>query len=302
MKRINFRLIVSIVAIIYYSATIDIFGQSAREIKVIPDVEYGHKDGMVLTLDVYQPGKQNGAAVIFINSGGFQSPFFVRQYEVGNEVSWDMIPKEDLKPEFMQQVSFKELLENGFVVFDVRHSSSPRYMLDEITGDCELAITYIKKHAQSYHISKNRLGIWGASAGGYLAGYLAANPKPGNEIQAAGLYFPAGYDFLNPYNDPVRQALPSLNISDKKLDTLSIKHYLSEKAPPTIILYGALDQPFITEPSDAIYLDLKKYKVPTEKIVLGEVGHIWCDKEGVFKKNSSDEAMNNLVAWFLKNL
>ncbi len=299
---INFRLFVSIITILIYSTTINVFGQDTQETKVIPDVVYGYKDGMALTLDVYQPGKQNGAAVIFINSGGFQSPFFVRQYEVGNEASWDMIPKEEMMPEFMQQVSFKELLENGFVVFEVRHSSSPRYMLDEITSDCESAITYIKKYAESYHISKDRLGIWGASAGGYLAGYLSANPKPGNEIQAAGLYFPAGYDFLNPYNDPVRQALPSLNISDKKLDTLSIKHYLSEKTPPTIILYGALDQPFITEPSDSIYLDLKKYKVPTEKIVLGEVGHIWRDKDGVFKKHSSDEAMKNLVAWFLKYL
>ena len=37
------------------------------------DVVYGHKFGMALTLDVLKPAKPNGAGVIFMVSGGFNS-------------------------------------------------------------------------------------------------------------------------------------------------------------------------------------------------------------------------------------
>ncbi len=38
---------------------------------VIPDVVYGHKDGMALTFDVFKPaGKANGGGVLFMVSAG----------------------------------------------------------------------------------------------------------------------------------------------------------------------------------------------------------------------------------------
>ncbi len=47
----------------------------AREGTLLPlittDVVYGHKVGLAMTFDVYQPQERNGAAVIFINSGGW---------------------------------------------------------------------------------------------------------------------------------------------------------------------------------------------------------------------------------------
>jgi hypothetical protein len=40
---------------------------------ITPDVVYGHKDGMALTFDVITPAKPNGAAVLFLQSGGWYS-------------------------------------------------------------------------------------------------------------------------------------------------------------------------------------------------------------------------------------
>ena len=37
------------------------------------DVVYGHKDGLALTLDVHRSARPNGAGVISIVSGGWQS-------------------------------------------------------------------------------------------------------------------------------------------------------------------------------------------------------------------------------------
>ena len=51
--------------------------------QITPDVVYGHKDGMALTFDVLKPAQQNGAAVIFIPTGGWYSPYFDPKIAVG---------------------------------------------------------------------------------------------------------------------------------------------------------------------------------------------------------------------------
>ena len=300
MKKIFFTILLSVTL----STAI---AQVNNEISIFPDVVYHHKDGMGLLMDIYVPQNSNNKGVIFINSGGFYSPFFSKQYkEKGdalshiNEDNYTFVEKTDLVPEYSQQFSFNELLKSGYTIFDVKHSSAPRYMLDEITDDLKYAISYIKKYAQKYKVSKDRLGICGGSAGGYLAAYLAANPQKENNLKAVVLYFPAGYDYFNKRNIELRKALPSLNISEKKLDSLSLKHFISNKMPPTLIMYGENDNPFITEPSDIITNELKDLDVECEKIVFENVGHIWMDEKGKYNQETGDKAMYNLIEWFNK--
>ena len=299
----------SIIAILLSIALTSVFAQNENDITIFPDVVYHHKDGMALTMDIYVPSNHNSKGVVFINSGGFQSPFFSNQYvEKSNSLSeviennFVFIPKIDLKPEFSQQFSFEELLKSGFTVFDVRHSSTPKYMLDEITTDLNFAVSYIKKYSKKYKVSEDRLGICGGSAGGYLAAYLAANPKGDNNLKAVVLYYPAGYDFLNSRNEMVRKALPSLNISDKSLDSLSLKHYISSQMPSTLIIYGALDNPFITEPSEILIKEFKNKDVECDKIIFDKVGHIWMDENSKYSNETGEKAMSQLIDWFNKYL
>ena len=56
----------------------------SEEFLITPDVVCGHKFGMALTFDVYQPRQRNGAAVIFVNSGGWVS-FFPNFFEQTSE-------------------------------------------------------------------------------------------------------------------------------------------------------------------------------------------------------------------------
>ena len=78
--------------------------EPARQPSVITDVVYGHKDGLALTLDVYRPAHPNGAGVISIVSGGWQS-----SVEMGGFIA----------------AYYPPLNEKGFTVFAVRHGSSP---------------------------------------------------------------------------------------------------------------------------------------------------------------------------------
>ena len=47
--------------------------QPAPEVTRVRDVIYQKRDGFVLTMDVFQPAKPNGAAIIKLVSGGWNS-------------------------------------------------------------------------------------------------------------------------------------------------------------------------------------------------------------------------------------
>src|SRR5215203_3631269 len=79
---------------------------SAADPEVIPDVVYGHKDGMALTYDVLRPAKQSGAALLWIQSGGWYSAY--------------------ADPRALAGAS-KGFLDKGYTVVVVRHGSAPKY-------------------------------------------------------------------------------------------------------------------------------------------------------------------------------
>ncbi|HKI79738.1 MAG TPA: alpha/beta hydrolase [Ignavibacteriaceae bacterium] len=270
---------------------------------VTPDVLYGNKNGTTLTMDVYQPLVQNGAAVLFINSGGFYSPFVPKQYNsnqslpADNKLNYTFIKKEEFNaPAFMQQFSFQDLLKAGYAVFDIHHSSAPTFKLDEIVVDCELALDSVIKYANSFNIDPNRLGIWGASSGGYLAAYVGF--KLHNKIKSIVLYYPAGYDFLKYPN--LKLVLPSLKLKDETLKNLSLYNYIASSDPPTLIMYGEQDSAFIKGPSERIFKDLDRLGVKTKLIKYSDVGHIWRGNDGKYNYEISNKAMKELIKWFDK--
>lgn len=138
-------------------------------ILITPDVVYGRKFGMALTFDVYQPPEPNGAAVIFVNSGGWVS-FFPAFYEQTPEGLRLLSDEEltEISPGFYQ-ASFRPFLAEGFSVFAVRHGSSPRFEMPEILDDLRRATRFIRSHADEYGVDAERLGLLGGSAGGHLS-------------------------------------------------------------------------------------------------------------------------------------
>ena len=67
LRALAFALV--LVTAVFLSAT-----ARAAEIEIIPDVVYGHKDGLAMTFDVIKPKiNANGAAILFMVSGGWVS-------------------------------------------------------------------------------------------------------------------------------------------------------------------------------------------------------------------------------------
>ena len=149
------------------------------------DVVYGRRDGIALTMDVFQPKRSNGAAVVQVISGGYFSAH------------------EQIEPAL-----FQPLLDRGYTVFAVVPGSQPLYQVPEIRANLNRAVRFIRHNAQDYRIDPDRIGITGSSAGGNLSLLVATDGDSGNpqskdpvdressRVQAAAVFFPLT-DFLN---------------------------------------------------------------------------------------------------------
>lgn len=277
------------------------------------DVIYGHKNGVALTMDVFTPRKgANGAAVVFVVSGGWysdqttiDSPFIRPLVEV--------------------------MLRRRYTIFTVCHGSQPRFTVPEAIADMNRAVRFIRYHARDYHIDPDRIGITGGSAGGHLslmqgvagdrgdAKSLDPVERTSSRVQAVACFFPPT-DFLNYGTDgaiafaedgvlkdyrtavDVRELDPRTHrlehVTDKdKVKALSRRispiTHVSADAPPTLIVHGDADKLVPIQQAEVIIAKLKKAGVPAELVVKKGAGHGW---------GGMDKDMETIADWFDKYL
>lgn len=253
------------------------------------DVIYGRKFGTALTMDVFTPKKQNGAAAIVCISGGW----------VSNH--------EQINPAF----AFT-LLNRGYTVFAVVHGSQPKFTIPECVEDINRAVRYIRTHADEFKIDGDRIGITGASAGGHLSLMLGCagcegDPKAKDPVdrasscvQAVACFFPPT-DFLN-YGEPGIKSLGiepnhkfkapfdfrvqdpqtkvfapvDLETREKICKEMSPIYHVNAGDAPTLILHGDADELVPLQQSEIIVEKFKEAGVPAELVVKKGAGHgVW---------------------------
>ena len=272
------------------------------------DIIYGRKYGMALTMDLLKPAKPNGAAVLWVISGGFFSSH-----------------EETLDPGFVSRV--EPLLDRGYTVFLVMHGSAPQFELREINKDIHRAVRFVRCHAADYAIDPQRLGISGSSAGGYLATWLgttgcageaaATDPveRASSRVQAVACFFP-GTDWMNfpnpgedviavserlgtiagfrfkDYDPGKREFIP---ITDREavraiLKELSPINHVTAQSAPMLFVFGDQDNlTTIATQGTPMLAKLKAAGVPCNLIVKPGRGHSW---PGIEKDSAS------IAAWF----
>ena len=278
------------------------------QVAVTPGVVYSERNGVQVSFDVYEPEDANGASVLFVNSGGFVAGQLVQYAETGPSEYRFLEPNEltiqGAPPPIplLAQFSFRGLLDAGFTVFDVRHSNHPPTMLDEMVEDVHAAARFIHDHAADYRIDTARLGVWGASAGGYLALHLGLSAERVS-FRAIATYYPAGFDFVQDVAQfpDLAQALPMLAMDTQQLDALGLKHHVRQDAPPVLIVYGTEDMPFITQPCQSLCAALEKSEGGVRCVAIPGTGHEFRGEDG-YHEHHGAHAQTEMVNWFVKHL
>jgi acetyl esterase/lipase len=257
----------------------------------VRDVIYGHRDGMALTYDVFKPVKPNGALVVNMVSAGWRS-------------SWGA-PEE-------RQARYQLLLDKGFTVVALYHSSAPRFQVPDAVADVRLGMRHIKLHAVDYGADPARIGVWGASAGGHLslvAGVMAddgdpaaANPleRAGNRIRAVVSYFPpTDLDALL----GSRAKSGAIDFDDSLRAAISPVHFVDARDPPTLIISGGADKGVPISQSEVMKAALDKAGVENKLKVFPDADHDFYVKGDPPKTDAyAIEAMNAMADWFQKHL
>lgn len=261
--------------------------QADDDISVSPDVVYGHKVGMALTMDVFRPHQANGAGILFMVSGGWYS-------------KWT--PTEQMLP------IFRPMLDKGFTIFAVRHGSSPKFLVPEIVEDVRLSVRFVRHHAQRFQVDPERLGVTGGSAGGHLSLVLATmadDGHPGAEeallrvssrVAAVVAIFPP--TDLQPYvelGNPMRERFPALQFDPNRAPEVSPLYHVTPDDPPTLLIHGDQDKLVPIWHSEKLHDVMAKQGVESQLVVIGGAAHGF---HGADARRASDAQ----VAWFLKHL
>jgi acetyl esterase/lipase len=76
------------------------------------------------------------------------------------------------------------LNDRGIAGIVLRYRLGPRYHHPIEMGDAQRALRYVRSHADQFGIDKDKVGIWGFSAGGHLASTVGTHFDAGNPAAA----------------------------------------------------------------------------------------------------------------------
>jgi acetyl esterase/lipase len=165
---------------------------------------------------------------------------------------------------------------HGVTAFVLEYRLGPRYGFPSPMLDAARAIRYVRSHAAEMGLAKDKIGLWGFSAGGHLAAYLAttnddgnvSSPDPIERVSSRPDFAILSYARLS--LDPTIPRKTSLEglIGDHPtqamLDTMSVEHRVTKSTPPCFLFATTGDETVNAMNSTAFYDALKRAGVPAE--------------------------------------
>jgi acetyl esterase/lipase len=265
---------------------------AADDPQVIPDVVYGHKDGMALTYDVIRPAKQSGAAILWVQSGGWYS-------------AW-------ADPKTLVAGS-KGFLDKGYTVVVIRHGSAPKYTVPEAVADVRRCVRAVRLNSKAHGIDPDRMAVMGMSAGGHLSLMLGTtgddgDPKAKDEVLrhssrvAAVAAICPPTDLRGFTTDPPAEVKkhpglkPPLTFAAKLEPDVSPVLKVTADDAPTILVHGDKDRLVPIEHSRNMVPLFDKAGVPVKLVTIEGAAH------GFTPQQSRETMAPAIMSWFEKHL
>ena len=255
---------------------IDMPNENQRTGTVIWELQYSYPGGYPLHLDLYLPVEGHGPfpVVLWISGGGWWECDKTRAY-------------------------YSSLLvANGFATASIRYRTSKQAIAPANIHDCKAAVRWLWANAARYHLDPNRIGAWGASAGGHLAALLGVSAGvPELEGDGGNAGFSSAVKAVCDFNGPsdlTRVAIPE--IREKYQDLYKVTEcylggpvaercdlarmvspltYVTRGSPPMLIFHGSADTVVPVEESELLYKAMRCAGAKAELDVLPGAEHGW---------------------------
>ena len=246
------------------------------DIKSLRDLCYATVDGVDLCLDLHLPAIPDAALVVYAHGGGFQ---------LGDKAD-------------AEEERLLGLAGCGVAVASINYRSAAQALFPTQIHDMKAAVRWLRGNGGGYGLRTKRIGVWGASAGGYLAsmialsagdpqleGDLGTDPDQSSAVQAAVIWFAPSDLASSGRRSPLeRQILfPSFEAAVLGLDEVvghtdvtsraSAVARVSASAPPFLIAHGDSDRVVPPSESAALHDALGRAGVPSTLAYLAGAGH-----------------------------
>ncbi|PKW14394.1 alpha/beta hydrolase [Saccharopolyspora spinosa] len=232
------------------------------------DLIYAEHGTGALKLDLYLPEQRETRTplIVYVHGGGWNAGVRTLNADSGSPES----------------LTAQRLLERGYAVatVDYRLTGVAQYPAQVV--DVADAVRWLQQHAGQWHLDADRIGLWGASAGGHLVsqlGALAGDPeKPGGGLTGiravvdwfgpvdmsaeAQLAHPKMQEYASKV---VRQLLGCMPVEcPGKADSASPIKNISGDEPPFLIQQGTADSLVPIDQSLDLARDLRRLGVSAE--------------------------------------
>jgi acetyl esterase/lipase len=237
--------------------------------QVLRDVTYCTNDGVDLLMDVYFPWKPAGPSpvVMFVHGGGW-----VAGTRTGTPgMSY-----------------FLDLARRGYTTFSIDYRLATTYTFPANIIDVKCAVRHIRASAKEYNIDPNRIGAWGASAGGHLVALLGTSDASAGwdvgqyadqssrvnvVVDMYGIHDLTTEYVVGNVRGLDRMVFAAKGPTDPILAKASPVTYITPDDPPFLILHGDMD-PVIPYTQSQIFQDrLIAGGVPSTLVIVHNGGH-----------------------------
>jgi len=247
------------------------------DVTIEHDVVYATVDGGPLLADLYLPDTETPAPVVVHLHGG----------------AWVGGDKGDGGGE--RQAA---LARHGIAVVSVNYRLVPTVRYPTLVHDGKAAVRWVRAHAAAYGFAGAKVGVWGASAGGYLAamiglsagdaeleGEVGHDRDAASAVDAVVAWFPAGDLEASAYRSPLEaRILPppaeaglfgreGLRSDDPVLVAANPSRRAHADAPPFLVAHGDRDHMVPEVQGRMLHDALVRAGADSTFVVLGGAGH-----------------------------
>ena len=201
----------------------------------------------------------------------------------------------------------RRLLREGFAVASLNYRLSQHATFPAQAHDCKAALRFLRKNAKRLGFDPNRIGVWGASAGGHLAALIGVSSgakelegklgatEVSSRVQAVCDWFgPTDLLRMNEQagdngaldhdapNSPESILLGGpLQQSPQQAALANPIRYVRRDAPPFLIMHGSEDRLVPPQQSRMLHAALRKVGAPADLVIVDGAGHGFRDAESL---------------------